>query len=86
VTHDGDLLPGAQAHAVEDFRVHHNFFMSANRAIERGEDLEYSLDGADAGKNAILLGEDGPDRHLGWRNTGVAGGIVGGTIFRQGIL
>ncbi len=59
VDDDGDGLPFAHAHAVEDLGVAGDFGVRGDGAVEHGEDIEDARDAAQSGEHAVLLGENG---------------------------
>ena len=81
-----DRLAFVQPHAVEDFGMRGDFVVRSHGAVERGVDIEDAAHAADAGQNAILLGQDGGRRPLIGIDAGVAGRIARGPVFEQRVL
>ena len=86
VPDDRDRLSRVQAHAVENFGMRGDFVVRSDSAVERGVNIENARHAADAGENAILLGEDGRRRALVGIDAGVAGRIARGPVFEQRVL
>src|SRR5262249_60025845 len=57
-----------------------------HRAIEHGVNIKNSRDAAQAGQNALLLGNHGPDRPLVGIDAGIGGGVAGGPVFEQRVF
>src|SRR5580658_700324 len=63
-----------------------HFVVRSDCTVERGVDIEDAPHAADAGQNAILLGENGGRSPLVGIDAGVAGGIARGPVFEQRVL
>jgi hypothetical protein len=86
VAHHGDGLAFVQAHAVKDLAVADHFRMADGILVKLLVNLQDAGHGADAGKNAILLGQNGGDGALPGIDAGARGGVAGGLIFQQRVF
>ena len=63
-----------------------DLIVSCDGAIERGVNVENARNAAEAGDNALLLGEDGGGSALIGIDAGVAGGIARGAVLGERVL
>src|SRR5579872_6070685 len=82
----GDLLAFLKTHAVENFTVDRHLIVRVDGGIELLINIENAGDTAEAGENAILLGENRRNGALVWINAGRTGGVARGAIFLQRVF
>src|SRR5208283_5369836 len=81
-----DRLALMKTHSIENFGMPSNFIVRSNGAVERGVDIENAADAANAGENAILLGQNRRRGALIRVDAGVAGGVARSPVFEQRVL
>ncbi len=81
-----DLLPRVHADAIKNRRMARHLVMRSDRAVERGVDVENPRHAAEAGQNALLLGDNRRRSALVGIDAGVAGRIARRPIFVQRVL
>ena len=83
---DRDLLPRVHPNAIKNRRMAGHLVMRNDRSVERRIDVENSRNASQAGKNAVLLGDNCRRSALVGIDAGVAGRIARRPIFVQRVL